>query len=933
MNIIDKILSSELFANNPPVLLDIGASGEIHSKWKPIAQYAVCIAFDADDREMGYTVNETGGYRKLFVFSKLVTDNTNPEADFFLTKSPYCSSLLYPDHKNINNWNFGELFDVEKTVRMKTAYLPALLAEIGISKIDWFKTDSQGTDLRLFKSLGEDKTDNVLVAEFEPGIIDGYIGEDKLWHIISFMEKRPFWMSDIKICGTQRISKRTVTEKFRDFGGKIPPEMLFKTSPGWGEVTFFNTFDPRSTSLDVRDHLLGWIFAIIEEQFGFAMDIAIAGYDKFSDPFFQKLSNCAQDIITRRHSPDAALALYSDEEPQRPVTVTYMRRAAEKLIETNNIMDAFQLLVQAKSLRQLQGVDYLRAVCFLHMQKPGEAVVALREELRYFPENIEARNLYNKIAPDQMAATHIIDEEFLELYKIIEPFSMLGVERLYSLYLRARTVCEKDIPGNFVECGVAAGGSSALLAYIIKKYSKRERYLFAFDSFAGLPAPSSADSHNGLNAVEMGWGAGTCSAPESSVLTLCMRLGALPIIKTVKGFYEETLPHFKKIVGPIAFMHMDADWYESIMTILVNMYDQLADGALVQVDDYGYWEGCKKAFDDFLNSRGSKLEMHDIDSCAVWFQKTGHSSMSPEEKNEIRCPISGSLNVVFERSINAGQLVDAYKSTLGIDVSRYFKTAGEIHIYRSLDTGYRFYYPYNVAGDSSLYEELQALPWYYMDWKWEHDMALERIKPSEVVLEIGCGKGGFLEKTQQKGINCFGLEMNRDAMRAAQERGLSVCGESIQVHMAKNRNRYDLVCVFQVLEHISEVGEFLSSCLEVLKPGGRLILSVPNNDALMFRLPEMLPINAPPHHMGLWGINALLSLTKFFPLRLDTLEHEPLQSYHVDFSKQVIKEKLFKKEGGTREALFGCETLISEVMELILENIPGHTVMAYYTKL
>jgi len=931
MNIIDKILTNELFADNPPVLLDIGASGEIHPKWRPIAGYSICVAFDADDREMGYTVKETEGYRKLFVFNKLVTDNTDPEADFFLTKSPYCSSLLPPDHKNISKWNFGDLFQVEKVVRMNTVRLPSALAEIGITKIDWFKTDSQGTDLRLFRSLGEATMDNVLVAEFEPGILDGYLGEDKLWHIMSFMEKRPFWMSDIKICGTQRISRETVAERFGSSGGQV--EMPLKTSPGWGEVTFINSFESRDT-MDVRDHLLGWVFAILEDQFGFAMDIARSGHEKFLDPFFLKLSDCARDIITRKYTPEAALAAYGDLEPQGPVTVTDMRDAAARMIASGEIAEAFQLLVQAKSLRkQLQGIDQLRAVCFLQQGKPGEAVVALREELRYFPGNAEAKHLYDQIAPAQMSANGIVDAEFQELYGIIEPYSMLGAQRLYSLFLRAKAVCEKDIPGNFVECGVAAGGSSALLSYVIKKYSKRQRFLFAFDSFAGLPAPSSEDSHGGLDAVQMGWGAGTCSAPESSVLAICMRLGCLPIIKPVKGFYEETLPQAKQIVGPIAFMHMDADWYDSMTTILVHLYDQLSHEALVQVDDYGYWEGCKKAFDDYMSSKGITVEMHDIDSCAVWFQKPGDLRPPQAGTDAVRCPLSGSANVRLERSFSPGELADAYQKTLGIEVGRYLNGVEKIDIYHSLDTGYRFYYPLHIAGDTLLYEELQTLPWYYMDWKWEHDMAAERIKPSDLVLEIGCGKGGFLERIRQKGVSCVGLEMNRDAMETARGRGLDVRDASVEAHVSENRGRYDLVCAFQVMEHIPQVGEFLSACLEVLKPGGKLVLSVPNNDALMFQLPDFLAINAPPHHMGLWGINALLSLSKIFPLRLDAVEHEPLQAYHTDFSKQLIRDKLAQRGDSKRAVLPECDALTSEMMELVLEKIPGHTIIAYYTKL
>ena len=71
MDIIDQILSCPLLLENPPVLLDIGASGEIHAKWKAIAKYSICIAFDADDREIGFAASESKGYRKLSVFNSL----------------------------------------------------------------------------------------------------------------------------------------------------------------------------------------------------------------------------------------------------------------------------------------------------------------------------------------------------------------------------------------------------------------------------------------------------------------------------------------------------------------------------------------------------------------------------------------------------------------------------------------------------------------------------------------------------------------------------------------------------------------------------------------------------------------------------------------------------------------------------------------------
>jgi len=74
MTIIDEILESNYFTDNPPVLLDIGASTAIHPKWQPLARHSICIAFDADDREIGYAATASKGYKKLHLFNSLVSD-------------------------------------------------------------------------------------------------------------------------------------------------------------------------------------------------------------------------------------------------------------------------------------------------------------------------------------------------------------------------------------------------------------------------------------------------------------------------------------------------------------------------------------------------------------------------------------------------------------------------------------------------------------------------------------------------------------------------------------------------------------------------------------------------------------------------------------------------------------------------------------------
>jgi len=288
MSIIDTVLSRPEFIDRPPVLLDIGAAGEIDRKWRALARHSVCIAFDADDRQMGYVIKETSGYRKLYVYNCIVTDQTTGEAEFYLTDSPQCSSLLIPRQESLGNWAFGDWFRVERSLRLKTVALPQVLTELEIDKVDWFKSDSQGTDLRLFKSLGEERIARVLAAEFEPGIIDAYRGEDKLWSLLAYMDDKPFWMTSLQVKGSQRIAGAVAARRLGTWARRLLPALL-KTSPGWGEVAYLNTFAGDTACLDLRDYLLGWVFAVVEEQYGFAVELAIKGQERFGDPLFPRL--------------------------------------------------------------------------------------------------------------------------------------------------------------------------------------------------------------------------------------------------------------------------------------------------------------------------------------------------------------------------------------------------------------------------------------------------------------------------------------------------------------------------------------------------------------------------------------------------------------------------------------------------------------------
>jgi hypothetical protein len=297
-------------------------------------------------------------------------------------------------------------------------------------------------------------------------------------------------------------------------------------------------------------------------------------------------------------------------------------RAARDEMNNGRDREAFRLAATAKSLRKpVRDLDLLRGKLFLRMNRPLDAKQALLEELAHFADNDQARTVLQQT--DSGESSRFSDDEFTGMLPAILPYTMVPQERLYSLYTLARKICENDVGGDFVECGVARGGTSALLASVIKRHSRRQRVLYSFDTFSGMPDPTAKDLRFGQAANDTGWGAGTCAAPVESLLEAAERLDVVGIIRPVSGDFRETLPAMRDAVAGIALLHIDVDWYASTKAVLENLYARITDGGVVQIDDYGYWDGCKKAVDEYREAMRLTFQITPIDGDGVWFVKIG----------------------------------------------------------------------------------------------------------------------------------------------------------------------------------------------------------------------------------------------------------------------------------------------------------------------
>lgn len=292
-SIIHKISQREDIIKQPPVLLDIGASEGINPMWQSIAKFSVCIAFDADNRDFEYIVNDESHFKKLYSFSKIVVDKHeggSSKRKFYLTQSPYCSSLLHPDNASVAKYHFANLFNVVEEAQIDTITLNEVIEKTGVPKIDWFKSDTQGTDLRLFTSVSKELQEKVLILELEPGFIDAYKGEDKIFHAVQYLESlKQFFLIHFTVKGPYRMPASDFDSLFPSAYTKALAHQSIKPIPGWAEMIYMNELNQSTVSS--RDYILSWLFATLQDRHDVAYTYAKRAGQQYNEAIFTECQN------------------------------------------------------------------------------------------------------------------------------------------------------------------------------------------------------------------------------------------------------------------------------------------------------------------------------------------------------------------------------------------------------------------------------------------------------------------------------------------------------------------------------------------------------------------------------------------------------------------------------------------------------------------
>ncbi len=203
--------------------------------------------------------------------------------------------------------------------------------------------------------------------------------------------------------------------------------------------------------------------------------------------------------------------------------------------------------------------------------------------------------------------------------------TMIGQVRLRNLRDLAELAIADGIPGDFIETGVWRGGACILLRAVLKAHGITDRRVFVADSFEGLPPPDpnypadAGDTHHQINEL---------AVSLEQVKSNFAKYGLLDEqVGFLKGWFKDSLP-----VAPItqlAVLRLDGDMYQSTMDGLRNLYDKVAPGGFIIVDDYGCVAGCKAAVTDFRRERGITEPIEDIDGWGVYWRKPRPTDPAP----------------------------------------------------------------------------------------------------------------------------------------------------------------------------------------------------------------------------------------------------------------------------------------------------------------
>lgn len=209
-------------------------------------------------------------------------------------------------------------------------------------------------------------------------------------------------------------------------------------------------------------------------------------------------------------------------------------------------------------------------------------------------------------------------------YVLIKNYAKIGmtsIPRLINTLKSCIYVIENNIPGDFVECGTWRGANGIIAKKIFEQMGSKKK-VWLYDTFEGMTAPSIIDVNNltkekakikylkTKKKTHSEWCYASLDDVKNNFLSSNLNMNSVIF---VKGKVEETLKIKKNLPGKISVLRLDTDWYKSTKLELEILYPILSNRGVIIIDDYGHWEGSRKAVDKYLSKLTNKPMLNIID--------------------------------------------------------------------------------------------------------------------------------------------------------------------------------------------------------------------------------------------------------------------------------------------------------------------------------
>ncbi len=209
--------------------------------------------------------------------------------------------------------------------------------------------------------------------------------------------------------------------------------------------------------------------------------------------------------------------------------------------------------------------------------------------------------------------------------------------------------------------------------------------------------------------------------------------------------------------------------------------------------------------------------------------------------------------------------------------------------------------------------------------EWKTLGPIHRLGPPGRALEIGCGEGWMLAALQRRGWRVLGLERTAASARfAAQELHVPMLvGDTTALG---ERAQFDLILLHEVLEHLPHPLQTLGECARLLRPGGRLVVEVPNLDSWQFRYARQHWVHLDvPRHLGHFTPASLRYALVRAGFKVESyhyvsFEYDPFGWVQTALNQLGFPQNLLLRwlAGNERKTLLTCRGMLMAILTLLL---------------